>query len=69
MKIIYITAAMEASDFITFSKQWVKSPNPSNQNFHNKLIRSIAINNKIDVISIRPFNKKLCKTRTFETFY
>ena len=54
---------MEASDFISFSKQWVKSPNPSNQNFHNKLIRSIAINNKIDVISIRPFNKKLCKTR------
>lgn len=54
---------MEANDFVSFSKQWTKSPNPSNQNFHNKMIRSIGINNKIDVVSIRPFNKKLCKTR------
>ena len=63
MRIIYITTSIEEKDYIEFVKLWKKAPNPSNQNFHNKLIRSIGINNKIDVISIRPFSKKLCKVR------
>lgn len=62
MKIIYITTSIEQNDYVNFVKLWKRSPNPSNQNFHNKLIRSIAINNHIDVISIRPFSKNLCKT-------
>lgn len=63
MKIIYITTAMEENDYKSFVKQWHKHPNPSNQNFHNKLIRSIALTNEVEVISIRPFSKKLCKSR------
>lgn len=63
MRIIYITTSIDQNDYIDFVKLWKKAPNPSNQNFHNKLIRSIAINNRVDVISIRPFSKKLCKTR------
>ena len=62
MRIIYITTSIEENDYIDFVKLWKKAPNPSNQNFHNKLIRSLAINNYVDVISIRPFSKKLCKT-------
>lgn len=62
MRIIYVTTSIEENDYIDFVKLWKKAPNPSNQNFHNKLIRSIAINNRVDVISIRPFSKKLCKT-------
>ena len=63
MKIIYITTAIDSTDYVSFCKLWSKSPNPSNQNFHNKLIRSLAINNEVHVISIRPFSKYLCKTR------
>lgn len=63
MKIVYITTAIDSNDYKSFTKLWIKSPNPSNQNFHNKLIRSISLTNEIHVISIRPFSKKLCKTR------
>ncbi len=59
MRIIYFTTALDKKDYKEYAKYWKISPNPSNQNFHNKLIRSLAINNKIDVISIRPFSKKL----------
>lgn len=54
---------MEENDYKSFVKLWYRQPNPSNQNFHNKLIRAIALTNEVDVISIRPFSKKLCKTR------
>ena len=61
MKIIYITTSLEENDYIEFNKLWTVSLNPSNQNFHNKMIRSFALHNDVDVISIRPFSKAKCK--------
>ena len=60
MKIVYFTTAIQRDDYKAFYKLWNISLNPSNQNFHNKMIRSLAINNKVDVISIRPFSKRKC---------
>ena len=64
--IIYITTAMEENDFNEYVTHWKSAPNPSNQNFHNKLIRSLGINNEVDVISIRPFSRTLCDEKKFE---
>ncbi|NLB49704.1 MAG: glycosyltransferase [Erysipelotrichia bacterium] len=61
--IIYMTTAMDSSDFNEYLVHWSSPPNPSNQNFHNKLIRSLAINNKVDVISVRPFSRSLCNIK------
>lgn len=59
MKIIYVTTAIDADDYKSFVSLWSKKPNPSNQNFHNKMIRALAINNEVEVVSIRPFSRKL----------
>ena len=61
MKIIYFTTAMNNVDFQEFNKQWKFSLNPSNQNFHFNLIHSLAINNTVEVISVRPYSKKVLK--------
>lgn len=61
MNIIYFTTALKDIDFKGFSQSWKTPLNPSNQNFHNKLIRSLAINNKVNVISLRPYSKKYCR--------
>lgn len=61
-----MTTAMDKDDFNEYLTHWSSPPNPSNQNFHNKLIRSLAINNKIDVISVRPFSKTLCNLRNLK---
>lgn len=66
MKIIYITTSLEENDYIEFNKIWTVSLNPSNQNFHNKMIRSFAINNPVDVISIRPFSKAKCAIKVLK---
>lgn len=66
MKIIYITTSLEENDYIEFNKLWTVSLNPSNQNFHNKMIRSFAINNPVDVISIRPFSKAKCAIKVLK---
>ena len=63
MKIIYVTTAIERDDYKEFSKLWKTSLNPSNQNFHNKMIRALAINNQVDVISIRPFSTRFCNAK------
>ena len=55
-KIIYITTTMNEEDYVDYMEHWKIKPNPSNQNFHNKFIRSLAIDNFVDVISI--LNKK-----------
>lgn len=56
MKIIYFTTAQEEKDFRSFITYWKIPLNASNQNFHNKLIRSLAIKNEVEVISVRPFS-------------
>lgn len=63
MKVIYITTSLEENDYIEFNKLWTVSLNPSNQNFHNKMIRSFALKNPVDVISIRPFSRAKCEIK------
>ncbi len=63
MKIIYLTTAIETDDYKEFSKLWKTSLNPSNQNFHNKMIRALALTNQVDVISIRPFSTRFCNAK------
>lgn len=60
MKIIYFTTACEKEDYVSFAKNWNTSLNTSIQNFHNRLIRALALTHEVDVISIRPFSKKYC---------
>lgn len=61
MRIIYFTTSIEEHDYESFSKQWKIALNSSNQNFHNKIIRSLAITNKVDVVSVRPFSHSKCE--------
>lgn len=63
MKIIYFTTSLDANDYVEFNALWKSSLNPSNQNFHNKMIRSLALTNDVEVISIRPFSRKLCTAK------
>ena len=60
MNIIYFTTAQDKKDFANYITLWNMPINTSNQTFHNKLIRAIAINNHVDVVSIRPFSKHKC---------
>lgn len=55
-KVIYFTNAVSQTMFVDYLKKWRVSPNLSNQNFHNKLIKAISQYDKVDVISIRPLN-------------
>lgn len=61
MNIIYFTTAQEEKEYRSFMNIWKISLNSSNQNFHNKLIRALAINNHVDVISVRPFSHSKTK--------
>ena len=61
MKIVYFTTAQQEDDFRSFINDWKISLNPSNQNFHNKLIRALAVNNEVHVISVRPFSRSNMK--------
>ena len=55
-KIIYFTLAQDLKSYQDYLSNWKVSPNTSNQNFHNKLIRALALKHKVDVISVRPIN-------------
>ena len=60
MNIIYFTTAQDKESYNKYLNIWKTPVNSSNQTFHNKLIRSLAINNHVHVVSIRPFSRKLC---------
>ena len=62
-KIIYFTNALDQSSFKDYLSMWKVSPNLSNQNFHNKLIRAIALYNEVEVISIRAINSNFEKSK------
>ena len=55
-KVIYFTSAMNNEDYKDYLSLWNVPPNLSNQNFHNKFIRSLALSHPVEVISIRPIN-------------
>lgn len=56
-KVIYFTNVVSQTSFVDYLKRWKVSPNLSNQNFHNKVIKAISKFDKVEVISIRPINK------------
>ena len=66
MKIIYFTTAQDEKDFRSFINDWKISLNPSNQNFHNKFIRALSVNNEVHVISVRPFSRSNMKVTKLE---
>ncbi len=61
-KVIYFTTAVSQEYFKDYLKNWTVSPNLSNQNFHNKLIRALATCFDVDVISVRSINKNFSLT-------
>lgn len=67
MNIIYFTTAQDKNDFASYISLWNVPINTSNQTFHNKLIRAIAKNNNVDVISVRPFSKNKCNVEYLES--
>ena len=62
-KVIYFTNAVSQTMFVGYLKKWRVSPNLSNQNFHNKLIKAISKYDKIDVVSIRPINSNFASNK------
>lgn len=66
MRVIYLTTSLDADDYVEFNSHWKVSLNPSNQNFHNKVIRSLGLTNDIEVISMRPFSRKVCSIKKLE---
>ena len=55
-KVAYFTNAVEQSYFKEYLADWKVSPNLSNQNFHNKLIKALCQNFRVEVVSVRPIN-------------
>lgn len=56
MKIIYLTTAMLPKDYENLLKFTKTMPNPSNQNFHSRMIELLSTNFSVKVISQRPIN-------------
>ena len=57
MNVIVLTSSMADQDFNEFSRTARIKPNPSNQNFYNKLIKSLSFFNNVSVLSLRPLVK------------
>lgn len=55
MNILVFTSAMIENEFTSYQNNAVIKPNPSNQNFYAKLIKALSVNNKVVVVSHRPF--------------
>jgi len=54
MKILYLTTAIRNEDYISLLNQGYRLSNPSNQNFHEKMIQALALTNEVSVISLVP---------------
>lgn len=57
MNIIVFTSAMVEKEFAKYQSDAYIKPNPSNQNFYNKLIKALSFKNNVSVVSHRPFVK------------
>ena len=61
MNILIFSSAMREKDFALYQEEAKIKPNPSNQNFYYKLIKALAINNTVSVVSHRPLVKGMFK--------
>lgn len=64
MNILVFSSSMPDAHFSTYQDEAVIKPNPSNQNFYSKLIKTLAINNNVSVVSHRPFVKGMFKHKS-----
>lgn len=65
-KILYVSSAIDEFDYPSFLKLWKDGLNTSNQNFHYRMIKALAINNEVHVISLRPLNNN-CSNGSFNS--
>ena len=63
MNVLVFSSAMPESHFSSYQDEAVIKPNPSNQNFYSKLIKTLALNNNVSVVSHRPFTKGMFKRK------
>lgn len=52
MKILYISTAIEEKKYDSLLANKEKVPNPSNQNFHTRLIKALSKNNEVKCLSL-----------------
>jgi glycosyltransferase involved in cell wall biosynthesis len=57
VNIIYLTTSLQEDDFLVLNKFQGQKANPSNQNFHRRMIDCLKINNHVHVICYRPITK------------
>ena len=57
MRVLYLTTSLKEEDYSALLKLPTKKPNPSNQNFHSKLIKCFE-DNDLQVISLLPVISK-----------
>ena len=67
MNILVFSSAMRENDFSLYQEEAKIKPNPSNQNFYYKLIKTLAINNTVSVVSHRPLVKGMFKRGYLES--
>ena len=67
MNILVFSSAMRENDFSLYQEEAKIKPNPSNQNFYYKLIKTLAINNTVSVVSHRPLAKGMFKRGYLES--
>ncbi len=60
---------MDEDYFNKYTHEAKIKPNPSNQNFHLKIIKALSLKANIEVISLRPFTKKMFDEYTLEEMY
>lgn len=63
MNILVFSSSMPDAHFSSYQDEAIIKPNPSNQNFYSKLIKTLAINNNVSVISHRPFVKGMFRRK------
>ena len=67
MNILVFSSAMRENDFSLYQEEAKIKPNPSNQNFYYKLIKTLALNNTVSVVSHRPLVKGMFKRGYLES--
>ena len=63
MNVLVFSSSMPDSHFSSYQDEAIIKPNPSNQNFYSKLIKTLAINNNVSVVSHRPFIKGMFRRK------
>ena len=67
MNVLVFSSAMSSADFTKYQESAKIKPNPSNQNFYYKLIKTLAIDNNVSVVSHRPLVKGMFRYNTVES--